>query len=85
MVLHRKLSNFYIVSPHVFTRLFELLQPVIQCEIFLGTSQTGGHQRKMLSKRREKGDSLNSKIKALSQTVISFQVYSEINIYVSMQ
>lgn len=78
------IENFLIsvLLAHVFTRLFELLQLVIQYEIFLETSQTGGHQRKILSKWKEKNDSLNCKIKALSQTVIPFQVFSEIHIYI---
>lgn len=49
VILHRKLSNFCIISPHGFASLFELLQPVTQCGIFLEISQSGGHQRRMLS------------------------------------
>lgn len=66
-VLCRKLPNICIVSPHVFSGSFELLQPFRQCENFLENlgKLSGGQQRKIVSKWRERNGSLNCKIKAL--------------------
>lgn len=50
-VLCRKLPDFCIFSPHVFSGSFELLQPFRQCENFLENlgKLSGGQQRKIVS------------------------------------